>query len=142
MASPRSSRLSAGPLMNWVLMNVNTISSEWSDVTFLVTKVYSLDEINRMTTLYFGKTFDFSYPVQNDESLTLDQQEKTLTWVVGGMGGWPIYSADTITKIDDTHYTMRYAVTDLGEEKPYLYGNITLTLEDGRFIITSHTVEK
>lgn len=134
--------LSAGPMMNWVLMNVNTISNEWSDVTFLVTKVYSLDEINRMTTHYFGKTFDFTYIVANDESLTLNQQDKTLTWVIGGMGGWPNYAADTITKIDDTHYTMRYAVTDLGEEKPFLYGNLTLTLVDGRFIISSHTVEQ
>ena len=133
--------LSAGSLLNWVLMYTEATESNWDDKTFQLTKVYSVNEIKRITTHYFGVSFDYETYSVYDESITYREYDDALIWVTGGMGGWPNYTADTVTKIDDTHYTLRYAGTQLGETQPYCYGTLTLELKEDRFVILSHSKE-
>ena len=128
-------------VFQWTLMNAEIISSGFNSETYKATRVYSLTELIRMARHYFGLNYDFEDVYLGNDSFVYKEYDDTLTWTLDAAGGWPTYTPETITKIDETHYTLRYAATELGETVPYCYGVLSLELVDGRFVIKSHVVE-
>lgn len=129
--------LSANAIFNWAA-RAGQLSSEWSDETYMVTKVYSIDKMNEHTTKYLGKTFDYLTLLDQYDNLTYDESKNQLTLVIGAFGGWPNYFMDSYTKVDDTHYTVRYyAAYEENGEAEY-YGTIGLRLTDKGFVFESH----
>ena len=128
-------------LFNWALMNTEVISVSFNNETYKATRVYSMGELTRMVKHYFDMKVDFESVYLANDCFTYKEYDDTLIWTLDAAGGWPNYTVEAITKIDDTHYTLRYAATELGQTVPYCNGVLSLELADGRFIITSHTEE-
>ena len=134
--------LYAGAMFTWMAFNVPTVFDDWDDETCLITRVYSMDDINKATLYYFGRTFDFLYLVEHNDDLHYDEAKNQLIWVTGGMGGGYSMTVESITKVDETHYTVRYAAMGMGEETIAYYGTIELVLVEGHLMFVSHSNER
>ena len=58
------------------------------------------------------------------------------------MGGGYSMTVESITKVDDTHYTVRYAAMGMDEETIAYYGTIELVLVEGHLMFVSHSNER
>jgi hypothetical protein len=135
-------KLSPGFVFDWVRLQVGSVSSEWNEETFVLTHTYSLDAFNAFTACYLGRTFDFVYMTEYNDDMVYDKENNYLIWYTYGSGGGSYREMVSYEKVDDTHYVIRYASTPVDQETPSYYGLITLRLEDGKFIIESHVIEK
>ena len=132
--------LVGGFLIHFVLFNVTPVSDQWNDETFQITRIYSLDDIDRCTNYYFGRTYDFLYLVEHNDDLSYDAEKNHLIWITYGAGGWDPCFMSEITQIDEDEYILSYYAQNMETEAISYYGQLTLKLVDDRLIITSHTI--
>ncbi len=133
-------QLSGGLIFDWACNGAGYISSEWSEETYLVTRIYSLDALNAFTTTYMGKTFDFLYLLEYNDYMTYDEENNQLILTLGAAGGGYEMCYDSYEKIDDTHYKLRYYAADY-DGSVANYGNVNLLLTETGFIFESHAEE-
>ena len=132
--------LVGGFLIDFVFHEVTPVSNQWNDETCQITRVYSLDEIDRCTNYYFGRTYDFLYLVEHNDDLSYDAENNQLIWITYGSGGWDPSFMNEITQIGENEYILNYYTLDIETETLRYYGQLTLKLVVDRLIITSHTI--
>lgn len=131
------SQMTANDLFHWVRIRTGSVSSDFNNSTFQVTNIYSLEAFDTVTQLYFGQKYDFVSFAQGHTEITVDAEKNQLIWVTYGAGGWLMTAMDSYTKIDDTHYSIRYYSYDY-DNVPVSYGTLNLRLTDHGFVIESH----
>ena len=131
-------QLSGGMFFNWLLCQVEPISAEWNEDTFLITRVYAIADFDAFTTKYLGYTYDYLYLVEFDDALFYDEATHTITHIIGGMGGGYGYHVDEVTDLGNGQYLVRYYALDWETESPAYYGQLTLVQVDDFFMILAH----
>lgn len=134
--------LYAGALFQWIATRVPTLSSEWNEETYQITRVYSMDSINAFTAYYLNKTFDFASLAAQNENLTYDETNNQLIWVTYGAGGGLYATMDSIEKLEADTYAVHYSALFYDEETPSYHGTLYVKMFNGRFIIVSHTNDR
>lgn len=127
-------------LFNWVRVETGMLSSTFDEETYQVTLVYELDHLDATTQQYFEKKFDWAILAQNNQEFSIDAANKQLIWITYGAGGWGVTVLENFTKIDDTHYSIRYYSHDY-DNVPRYYGTLQVKLTDQGFVIESHDIE-
>lgn len=139
-------KLSGGYVFDWLTWHIPKVSWEM-DENYVITIVYSIDDMDKLTQKYFNKTFDYTYLAEpNKDFMRIDMEKRQITVLTGGAGGnGYIYSIDALTDHGNGTYTARYYAYDPYVDETSLayshYGNIGFKIVDGHIQVTSHTKE-
>lgn len=141
-------QLSGGTVFNWATWHIPQVSWEM-DENYIITIVYSIDEMDAFTQKYLGKTFDYYYLEEyNKDFMSFDKEKREVTIITGGAGGGGYdYSVDSMTEKGEDHYVLRYLAVDPYMEDAmangfYHYGNLEFKIVDGHLQILSHSREE
>ncbi len=139
--------LTGGSVFSWVRMHIPQVSWEMND-DYIITIVYSIDEMDAFTQKYLGKVFDYTYLAEvNKDHMTIDTENRLITIITGGMGGGDGYTIDTLTDHGDNRYIVRYLAMDPYVDNAfqmgwYYYGNLEFLIVDGHMQLISHQREE
>ena len=139
--------LSGVNVFGWVLTHCPTVSWDMNE-DYLITIVYSIDDMDNFTQQYLGRIFDYTYILEaNKDYLSYDAEKREITIKTGGSGGGFVYTTDSITDRGDGTYTARYLAVDPFVEEGSMYnydyyGNLVFKIVDGRMQLISHTIEE
>lgn len=140
-------KLSGGFVFDWLIWHIPKVS--WvMDENYVVTVVYSIDDMDAFTQKYLGKTFDYTQMIEsNKDYMSLDADKRQVKVITGGAGGGGYkYTIDSLTNHGDNTYTVRYLAVD-----PYVddtsasasyYGTIDFKIVDGHMQLSAHTKVK
>ena len=139
--------LGGGSVFNWAFWHIPQVS--WNmDENYLITIVFSIDDLDDFSQKYLGKIFDYYYLEEpNKDFMKFDREKREITIFTGGAGGGGYeYSIDSLTEKDDGTYALRYKGVDPYVENPddpsnWVFGNMEFKVVDGHLQILSHTME-
>ena len=132
--------LTVDKIFEWACNGAGSVFFHWDPETGMVTKIYNIDDLDAFTSTYLGKTFNYLDLLEYHEEISYVEENHQLVIKVGAYGGDYMKTMDSYEKIDDTHYKLRYFVSDY-DMVPLNYNNIYLVLTENGFMIESHTRE-
>ena len=109
----------------------------FDEETYEIKMIYSLKAFDAFTMRYLDCTFDWASLSAVDPNVSIDTENNKLAYVTYGAGGWGETAMESFTKVDDTHYSIRYYYHDY-DNVPLYYGILNVKLTDKGFVIEAH----